>query len=80
MASRVTRSTAFGAAMMKALERYTDPAMRLFHDPLAPDLYSIRVSLSSFLPAIKQNILVQPGRHFERGFDHFSQQQFFVTR
>lgn len=30
-------------------------------DSLAPDLYSIRVSLSSFLPAIKQNILVQPG-------------------
>ncbi|MBI4875296.1 MAG: carboxypeptidase regulatory-like domain-containing protein [Acidobacteria bacterium] len=30
-------------------------------DALAPDLYSIRVSLSSFLPALKQNILVQPG-------------------
>ncbi len=30
-------------------------------DALAPDLYSIRVSLSSFLPAVKQNILVQPG-------------------
>ncbi len=30
-------------------------------DALTPDLYSIRVSLSSFLPALKQNILVQPG-------------------
>jgi hypothetical protein len=30
-------------------------------DTLTPDLYSIRVSLSSFLPAVKQNILVQPG-------------------
>lgn len=30
-------------------------------DSLTPDLYSIRVTLSSFLPAVKQNILVQPG-------------------
>jgi Carboxypeptidase regulatory-like domain len=28
---------------------------------LAPDLYSIRVTLASFLPAVKSNILVQPG-------------------
>jgi hypothetical protein len=30
-------------------------------DSLNADMYSIRVSLSSFLPAVKQNILVQPG-------------------
>lgn len=28
---------------------------------LAPDTYAIRVTLSSFLPALKRNILVQPG-------------------
>src|SRR5579872_6346737 len=28
---------------------------------LMPDLYSIRVSLSSFVPAIRGNILVEPG-------------------
>jgi len=28
---------------------------------LFPDLYSIRVTLASFVPALKQNILVQPG-------------------
>lgn len=33
-----------------------------FHFPaLLPDLYSVRVSLASFLPAIKRNIAVQPG-------------------
>jgi hypothetical protein len=30
-------------------------------DSLLPDVYSIRVSLASFLPAVKRNILVQPG-------------------
>ena len=30
-------------------------------DALAPDSYSVRVSLASFVPALKQNILVQPG-------------------
>jgi hypothetical protein len=29
--------------------------------PLAADIYSVRVSLSSFLPALKRNIAVQPG-------------------
>src|SRR4051794_8876269 len=28
---------------------------------LVPDVYSIRVSVASFVPAIKKNILVQPG-------------------
>lgn len=28
---------------------------------LAPDIYSIRVTLASFMPAIKNNIMVQPG-------------------
>src|SRR5579871_3120776 len=28
---------------------------------LLPDLYSIRVTLASFVPAVKNNILVQPG-------------------
>src|SRR5579863_183272 len=28
---------------------------------LSPDLYSVRVSLASFVPAIKQKIVVQPG-------------------
>jgi Carboxypeptidase regulatory-like domain len=30
-------------------------------DSLVPEVYSIRVSLSSFLPAVKRNIAVQPG-------------------
>ncbi len=30
-------------------------------DSLVPDFYSIRVSLSSFVPAIRRNIAVQPG-------------------
>jgi len=30
-------------------------------EPLAPDIYSIRVSLASFVPAVKQKITVQPG-------------------
>ena len=30
-------------------------------DTLSPDSYSVRVSLSSFLPAVKRNIAVQPG-------------------
>jgi hypothetical protein len=30
-------------------------------DPLPPDVYSVRVSLSSFVPALKRNIAVQAG-------------------
>ncbi len=30
-------------------------------DSLKPDIYSIRVTLSSFIPALKRNIVVQPG-------------------
>ena len=30
-------------------------------DSIAPDFYSVRVSLSSFVPAMKRNISVQPG-------------------
>lgn len=30
-------------------------------DSLPPDVYSVRVSLSSFVPALKRNIIVQPG-------------------
>src|SRR6266849_10431518 len=30
-------------------------------DALTPDLYSVRVSLASFVPAMKQKIAVQPG-------------------
>ncbi|HEX8983955.1 MAG TPA: carboxypeptidase-like regulatory domain-containing protein [Bryobacteraceae bacterium] len=30
-------------------------------ESLSPDVYAIRVSLASFLPALKRNILVQPG-------------------
>ncbi len=30
-------------------------------DSLSPDVYTIRVTLASFLPALKRNILVQPG-------------------
>jgi hypothetical protein len=30
-------------------------------DTLSPDIYSVRVSLSSFLPALKRNIAIQPG-------------------
>jgi hypothetical protein len=28
---------------------------------LTPDIYSVRVSLASFVPAVKQKIAVQPG-------------------
>src|SRR6185295_8127521 len=30
-------------------------------DGLLPDFYSVRVSLSSFMPALRRNIAVQPG-------------------
>jgi len=30
-------------------------------DSLTPDVYAVRVSLASFLPALKRNIVVQPG-------------------
>lgn len=32
-------------------------------DSLLPDLYSVRVTLASFIPAFKRNIVVQPGFH-----------------
>jgi methyltransferase (TIGR00027 family) len=38
MASKRVRSTAFGAATMKAMERHTPVALRLFDDPLAERL------------------------------------------
>src|SRR5512134_4020541 len=39
----------------------TDETGSFLFDALAPDVYSIRVSLTSFVPALKRNILVQPG-------------------
>ena len=30
-------------------------------EPLPPDLYSVRVSLASFMPAMKHQVTVQPG-------------------
>jgi hypothetical protein len=46
----------------KLIERIVTSADGGFRFPaLSPDLYSIRVSLSSFVPAIRKNIAVQPG-------------------
>jgi len=39
----------------------TDAKGNFAFDALTPDLYSIRVSLNSFVPAFKRNISVQPG-------------------
>jgi hypothetical protein len=40
---------------------FTDEKGNFAFPGLLPDIYSIRVSLASFVPAIKNNILVQPG-------------------
>ncbi len=39
----------------------TDAAGNFVFPGLMPDIYSIRVTLAAFVPAIKSNILVQPG-------------------
>ncbi len=39
----------------------TDETGAFLFDALRPGVYSVRVSLSSFFPALKSNILVQPG-------------------
>lgn len=39
----------------------TDSKGSFTFDALMPDLYSVRVSLASFVPAFKRNIAVQPG-------------------
>jgi Carboxypeptidase regulatory-like domain len=39
----------------------TDETGSFLFDALTPDVYSIRVSLTSFVPALKRNIIVQPG-------------------
>jgi len=40
---------------------FTDEKGNFAFPGLFPDIYSIRVTLASFVPAIKNNILVQPG-------------------
>ena len=40
---------------------FTDEKGNFAFPSLLPDIYSIRVTLASFVPAIKSNILVQPG-------------------
>src|ERR1039457_5335114 len=40
---------------------FTDEKGAFAFAGLLPDIYSIRVTLASFVPAIKNNILVQPG-------------------
>ena len=40
---------------------FTDEKGRFTFAGLLPDVYSVRVTLASFVPAIKNNILVQPG-------------------
>jgi len=40
---------------------FTDEQGNFAFPGLLPDVYSIRVTLASFVPAIKKNILVQPG-------------------
>jgi len=39
----------------------TDDMGTFLFDALRPDLYSVRVVLSSFLPTLKKNVLVEPG-------------------
>ena len=46
----------------KVLKRtFTNDAGTFGFDAILPDVYAVRVSLSSFLPALKRNIVVQPG-------------------
>jgi len=40
---------------------FTDEKGNFVFPNLLPDIYSIRVTLASFVPAVKNNILVQPG-------------------
>ncbi|HLY20757.1 MAG TPA: TonB-dependent receptor [Bryobacteraceae bacterium] len=40
---------------------FTDEKGNFVFAALLPDVYSVRVTLASFMPAIKNNILVQPG-------------------
>ncbi|MBI3666503.1 MAG: TonB-dependent receptor [Acidobacteria bacterium] len=48
----------------RALRRvYTNDRGAFLIDNLFPGLYAVRVSLHSFLPALKEKILVQPGAH-----------------
>jgi len=42
---------------------YTDERGQFRFPALFPELYSIRVTLSNFVPALKKDILVQPGMH-----------------
>ncbi|HXM45718.1 MAG TPA: carboxypeptidase-like regulatory domain-containing protein [Bryobacteraceae bacterium] len=44
-----------------AQKAFTDEKGNFAFPGLLPDVYSIRVTLASFVPAIKNNILVQPG-------------------
>jgi len=44
-----------------AFRALTDDYGSFLFDSLAPGSYSVRVSLASFLPALKRNIVVQPG-------------------
>jgi len=56
-------------AVVQLFNRYDKPIERALTDgsgefgfqALLPDLYSIRVTLSSFMPALKRNISIQPG-------------------
>jgi len=56
-------------AVVMLFDRHDRLANKAFSDEkgafvfsgLIPDLYSVRVTLASFVPAIKENILVQPG-------------------
>ncbi len=56
-------------ALVMLFDRHESLSQRVFTDEkgnfvfpgLLPDIYSIRITLASFVPAIKNNILVQPG-------------------
>lgn len=41
----------------------TRPDGSFVFESLLPDIYSVRVSLSSFLPAFRRNVAIQPGFH-----------------
>ena len=51
----------FGKAEKMVSRALTDETGSFIFDSLRPGEYSIRVTLSSFLPALRRNIVVQPG-------------------
>jgi hypothetical protein len=58
MGASVLLSSQFDRLLQRVL---TSESGAFSFDSLPPDVYTVRVSLASFLPALKRNIVVQPG-------------------